>query len=126
MFFRATCISKEIDKLLGNGDIVLGKDICIKPNLLSFAGMAVLKDLSLVLGKNPVPPANMVEFTGLTRHGTLPVIEAEETAVFLVNWGSVLVVEKARFSKLLQTSTVLEFLLFVMPFASESAGRGHI
>jgi hypothetical protein len=77
------CISKEIDDLLGNINIVLGKDICVKATLLSFAGMAVLEDLSLVLGRNPALPANMVEFTGLMRHGTLPVMEAKEIAVFL-------------------------------------------
>jgi hypothetical protein len=76
-------ISKEIDELFRNGDVVLGKDICVKPNLLSFAGMAVLEDLSLVFGRNPVPPADIVNFKGLTRHGTLPVREANETAVIL-------------------------------------------
>jgi hypothetical protein len=45
-------MSKVIDKLLGNGAIVLGKDVYFKPNLLSFAGIAVLEDLSLVLGQN--------------------------------------------------------------------------
>ena len=81
--FRATCISKEVDELLGNGDVVLGKDICIKPNLLSFAGMRVLKNLHLILRRNPIPPANMFKFTSLVRLGTLLVMEAKETAVFL-------------------------------------------
>jgi hypothetical protein len=81
--FRARRISKEIDKLFGNGDVVLGKDICIKPNLLPFAGMAVLENLHLIPGRNPVPPANMFKFPSLVRLGTLLVMDAKETAVFL-------------------------------------------
>ncbi len=81
--FRATRITKEIDELLRNGDVVLGKDIYIKPNTLSFAGMTVLENHYLILGWNPVPPADMFEFTNLVRLGTLLVMEAKETAVFL-------------------------------------------
>jgi hypothetical protein len=81
--FRSTCISKEIDKLPGNGDVVLGKDICMKPNLLSFAGMTVLENLHLIPGWNPVPPADMFKFASLVRLGTLIVMKAKETALFL-------------------------------------------
>jgi hypothetical protein len=81
--FRATRISKEIDELLMNGDVVLGKDICVKPNLLSFAGMTVLKNLHLIPRWNPVPPTDMLKLASLVRLGTLLVMEAKETAVFL-------------------------------------------
>ena len=63
--FRTTRVSEEIGELLGNGDVVLCKDICIKPHLLPFADMAVLENLYLILGRNPVPPADMFEIAGL-------------------------------------------------------------
>ena len=75
-------ISEEIGELLGNGNVVLCKDICIKSHLLPFADMAVLENLYLILRRNPVPPADMFEIAGLMRLGALLVMKAKETAVF--------------------------------------------
>ncbi len=81
--FRATCISKEIEELLENGDVVLGKDICIKPNLLSFADDSA-QESSSDPWQNPVPPADMLKFASLARLGTLLVMKAKKLQYFLI------------------------------------------
>ena len=75
-------VSEEIGELLGNGNVVLCKDICIKPHFLFFASMTVLENLHLILRRNPVPPADMFEIAGLMRLGALLVMETKEAAVF--------------------------------------------
>ena len=44
--------------------------------------MAVLENLYLILGRNPVPPADMFEIAGQMRLGALLVMETKEAAVF--------------------------------------------
>jgi hypothetical protein len=74
-------ISKELDKLLGNGDVVLGNLHQAKPSFLCWHDSA--QESSSIPRWNPVPLADMFKFASLVRLGTLLVIEAKETAVFL-------------------------------------------
>ena len=80
---------------------MLCESISVQPNFFALSRMAMLKDLSLVTGRDLVPLSDVCEITSLVRLGAFLLVKGKERAQLLLevigeelcDWSSFLAAE---------------------------------